>query len=408
MYVDRSVEKRIKKLSGQYPVVMICGARQTGKSTVMNHVKEETRRYISLDDLNVRRLAVEDPALFVQKYKPPIIIDEFQYAPDILSYIKLEIDRRNLNGEDSSGMYWLSGSQQFKMMKNVSESLAGRVAIIDLSSLSSEEIDGVQKGLFVPKIEYMEKRMDNSKILDITDIYKRIFKGGMPKLIATEIDRSEYYSNYVRTYLERDIRDLAQVGNITSFHNYLVYLSARIGQELNYVDASRAIGVSSPTIKSWTSILEASGIIFLLRPYANSMTKRLVKTSKLYFMDTGLCSYLAKWPSVDTLENGAMDGAYLENYVVSEIVKSYYNYGKEINFYYYRDFDQKEIDLVFEEADTLIPVEIKKNVYPEHADKNFNVLKRFNLKVSEGIVLSMIEEITPLNRNTYLIPISIL
>lgn len=408
MYLKRICEKRLKNINNNFPVLMICGARQVGKSTLLNHVKDANRKYISFDDLNIRKLAKEDPALFIQSYKGPIIIDEFQYVPEILSFIKLEVDKKAINDEEVNGLYWLTESQQFKMMKNASESLAGRVGIIDLSSLSNEEIEGVDKGLFQPKIEILDERFKNSSKKNIKQIYENIFRGGMPKLIVSNIERDEYYSNYIRTYIERDIHELAQVGNTISFYQFIVYLAARIAQEINYAEISKAIGVSAPTIKTWVSILEASGIIFLLYPYSSNITNRLVKTPKLYFLDTGLCAYLAKWPTAELIQFGSMDGAYLENYVISEIVKSYYNNGKTINFYYYRDFDQKEIDLLFLEGETLFPVEIKKNVYPTHADKNFSVLNKFKLNVAMGIILCMVEEIQPLNRNTMLFPISIL
>ncbi len=230
----------------------------------------------------------------------------------------------------------------------------------------------------------------------------------MPALINENIDRNEYYSNYVRTYIERDIHDLAQVGSTLSFYSYLVYLAARTAQEINYADASKIIGVSSPTIKAWTSILISSGIIILLEPFSNNATKRLVKTPKLYFLDTGLCAYLAKWPSPEVLQNSAMDGAYLETYVVSEIIKSFYNSGKSLNIYYYRDFDQKEIDLVMVEGDKIYPVEIKKNFYPSDGDKNFDVLNKYGLVVQEGIILCMVDKVKPINKNTWLVPISLL
>ncbi len=408
MYINRLAEKRVLKISQTYPVVMVCGPRQVGKSTMIHHIKEPDRKVVSLDDPNEKRLAVEDPMLFIQSHNYPLVIDEFQYAPDLLQVIKLTIDQKALNGEDTNGMYWLTGSQQFRMMKNVSESLAGRVGIIDLSGFSSAEIEKRDIECFHPSLEQLKIREEQMIQKDIHQIYENIFKGGMPKLIVNQLDREEYYNNYIRTYLDRDIRDLAQVGNEIAFYNYLTYLAARTGQELNYSDASKVIGVSAPTIKSWTSILVSTGIIFLLQPYNNNLTKRLVKTPKLYFMDTGLCAFLAKWPTSELLENGAMDGAYLETYVISEIVKSYYNSGKMINFYYYRDFDQKEIDLLFVEGDKIYPVEIKKNFYPSNADKNYDVLKKFKLNIQTGIILCMVDRVTPLNKHTWLCPISFL
>lgn len=408
MYINRLLENRIKKLSRTYPVIIVCGARQVGKYTMLNHIKEESRNYVSLDDLNERKLANDDPMLFLEVHGTPLIIDEFQYAPNLLSYIKLIVDKKALNNEINTGMYWLTGSQQFKMMRNISESLAGRVGILDLSGLSSAEKEGRVIDSFHPSLESIKAREKNMILKDINKIYDDIFRGGMPALLNENIDRNEYYSNYVRTYIERDIHDLAQVGSTLSFYNYLVYLAARTAQEINYSDAAKVIGVSSPTIKSWTSILISSGIIFLLEPYSSSVTKRLVKTPKLYFLDTGLCAYLSKWPSSKVLQSSAMDGAYLETYVVSEIIKSFYNSGKSLNMYYYRDFDQKEIDIVMVEGDKIYPIEIKKNFYPTDDAKNFDVLKKFVLEVKEGIILCMVDKVTPINRNTWLVPISLL
>ncbi len=387
---------------------MVCGPRQVGKSTMINKIKQPNRKMVSLDDPNEKRLAIEDPMLFIQSHGYPLVIDEFQYAPDLLPVIKLIVDQKALNNEETNGMFWLTGSQQFKMMKNVSESLAGRVGIIDLSGLSSAEIEKRDVDYFHPSLEQLKLRENVMIKKDVHQIYENIFKGGMPKLIVNNLDREEYYNNYLRTYLDRDIKDLSQVGNEIAFYNYLTYLAARTAQELNYADASKVIGVSAPTIKNWTSILVSTGIIFLLQPYNNKASKRLVKTPKLYFMDTGLCAFLAKWPTPELLENGAMDGAYLETYVISEIVKSYYNSGKMLNLYYYRDFDQKEIDLLFIEGDKIYPVEIKKIFYPTNADKNYNVLKKFKLNIETGIVICMVDRITPLNKNTWLCPISLL
>ncbi|MFI3229548.1 MAG: ATP-binding protein [Bacillota bacterium] len=405
MYINRGLEKKVIEMSEQYPVVLVCGARQVGKSTMLNHIKSADRKYVSLDDFSARTLAVQDPELFLETYGTPILIDEIQRVPELLLSIKNIVDQYALAGKSNKGLFWLTGSQQFQMMKSVSDSLAGRVALLNLSGFSMREINGDNTEVFVPNVAKL-KSSASIQHKDINKIYNRIFAGGMPRLITEQLERESYYSNYINTYLERDVRELSQVGNLVSFHNLLVYLSARTAQELNYADASKAIGVSSPTIKSWISILETSGIIFLLRPYSSNITKRIVKTPKLYFLDTGLCAYLSKWPNGEVLEAGAMSGAYLETYVVSEIVKSYYANGKNPDFYYYRDFDQKEIDLLFVDAESITPVEIKKNSYPSGADKNFSVLSKFNLKVNAGIVLCLCKEFMPVNREAWIYPIS--
>ena len=408
MYFDRHIEAQVLNASRYYPVVMVCGQRQVGKSTMLSHIKESNRRYVTLDDGNARRLAVNDPALFFETYGYPLLIDEFQRAPSILLEMKKIVDQKALAGEDNNGMYWLTGSQKFRMMQDVSESLAGRAAIFDMASLSAAEIEERPVSLFHPDLASIRERLKYSKPKNIHQVYEDIFRGGMPKLRATDLDRDRFYMDYINTYIERDIQDLAQVGKLNAFYDFLVFMAARTGQELKYGEIANAIGISAPTAKAWVSILERSGVIFILRPYYSNLTKRLVKTPKVYFMDTGLAAYLCRWPSAATLERGAMDGAFLETYVVSEIVKSYYNAGKPLDLYYYRDIDKKEIDLLMVEGDKIYPIEIKKSKEPSKPDKNFGVLQQFKLDVQPGIVLCMSDELIPYNRETWYCPISVL
>lgn len=408
MYITRQLEKEVIKASKNYPVVMVCGQRQVGKSTMLNHIKETDRKYVTFDDINARRLAETDAGLFFETYGPKLLIDEFQRVPSILLEMKRIVDEKALSGEDSSGMFWLTGSQKFQMMQNVSESLAGRVAVFDMASLSNAEIEGRKTRCFSPEIDKLKEAANGAVKKDIHQIYKDIFRGGMPKLITSEIDRDRYYADYVNTYLERDIKDLSQVGKLSEFYDFLVLIAARTAQELKYDELAKAIGVSAPTIKNWTSILERSGVIAILRPYASTFSRRLVKTPKLYFMDTGLCVYLCRWPTAETLENGAMDGAFLETYAVTEIIKSYYNSGKQLDLYYYRDIDKKEIDLLIEKGDKLYPIEIKKAKIPARADKNFDVLKTLKKQVEPGIILCMSDELIPYSRNAWYCPISLI
>ena len=406
MYITRHIEEQILQASKNYPVVMVTGQRQVGKSTMLYHIKEEERTYISLDDINARRLAETDPALFFETYQPPIIIDEFQRVPELTLEIKRIVDERALRGEPNSGMFWLTGSQNFKMMHNVSESLAGRVAIFEMSSLTASEIRGERQSLFDPEIDALKDRKCSKR--NIKNIYESIFRGGMPKIITTDIDRNRYYSDYVNTYIEKDIRDYAHIGKLGAFSDFIIYIAARTGQELRYTEIANSIGVSVVTAKEWISILERSGIIYILRPYYNNISKRLVKTPKIYFMDTGLCAYLCKWPSAETLEFGAMDGAFLETYVVSEIVKSYYNAGMNPDIYYYRDVDKKEIDLLIMKDRQCYPIEIKKSKNPTNAGKHFGLLKKFDLDIRPALIMCMSDEIVPYDRESYYCPISIL
>ena len=387
---------------------MVCGQRQVGKSTMLNHIREPARRYVTLDDGNARRLASTDPALFFETYGYPLLIDEFQRVPSILLEMKKIVDQKALDGEDNNGMFWLTGSQKFKMMQDVSESLAGRIAIFDMASLSTAEIEERPATLFHPDLASIRERLKYSKPKNIHQVYEDIFRGGMPKLRVTDIDRDRFYMDYINTYIERDIKDLAQVGKLNEFYDFLVYMAARTGQELKYDEIAGAIGISAPTAKAWVTILERSGVIFILHPYYSNITKRLVKTPKVYFMDTGLAAYLCRWPSAETLENGAMDGAFFETYVVSEIVKSYYNAGKPVDLFYYRDIDKKEIDLLIVEGDKMYPIEIKKGKEPAKPDKNFGVLQQFKMDVQPGIILCMSDELIPYNRGSWYCPVSVL
>ena len=410
MYINRHLERQVLEASKHYPVVMVCGQRQVGKSTMLNHIKEANRRYVTLDDGNARRLAINDPALFFETYGDCLLIDEFQRAPSILLEMKKIVDQRALAGEDNSGMFWLTGSQKFKMMKDVSESLAGRIAIFDMASLSAAELEGRPSELFRPDLEALRARMRSAKGKNIHQIFETIYRGGMPKLRTSDIERDRYYMDYVNTYIERDVKDLAQVGKLSEFYNFLVFMAARTSQILKYEEIANNIGISAPTAKAWVTILERSGIIYILHPYSTNITKRLIKAPKVYFMDTGLAAYLCRWPDAATIENGPMDGAFLETYVVSEIVKSYYNAGKPVDLFYYRDVDGREIDLLVVEGNKLYPVEIKKAKEPAHADRHFKVLDKLKgpLEVQPGIILCMSDELIPYSRSAWYCPIEAL
>lgn len=400
MYINRTLEKHIKQLSNQFKVILVTGARQVGKSTLLKHCDPE-RNYVTLDDYRAREMALNDPELFLQRYKAPLIIDEIQYAPSILSYIKIAVDN-----SDKKGQYWLTGSQQFHMMKNVTESLAGRVAIVDLKGLSLKELDGLEQAPFIPTADNIESMRKSSKYHDLTDIYERIWRGSYPEVNTnTDTDWETFYKSYLRTYIERDIKDLNAVKNEMDFIKFLKVLAARTGQMLDYTDISKEVGVSSPTIKSWVSILVSSNIVYILQPYFSNINKRIVKTPKIYFMDTGLCSYLTNWDNSQVLESGAMSGAIFETYVVSEIIKSYAHNIKEPNIYYYRDKDKREIDVIIERNGKLYPIEIKKSSNPDKsAIKNFSVISEDNL--GNGAVVCLAKEDYPITKNINAIPIS--
>ncbi len=404
-YITRAMEKVVLKASSQYPVVMVCGQRQTGKSTMLRHIAEPDRVYVSFDKAEVRQLAENDPALFFETYGHKLLIDEFQRVPSILLEIKDIVDNAEYKGEKAEGMFWLTGSQRFRMMKSISETLAGRVAVLTMLPLSEREIYGGESVPFVPDVEILKKKTYEKKTQK--DIFEDIFRGGMPKIVSNpEIDRDLYYSSYMDTYIERDVGLLEGVGKLDEFRTLVTYMAANTACEIRYDNIAREIGVSAPTVKQWIAILERCGIIYILKPYYSNVSKRLVKTPKSYFLDTGLAAYLTSWPTAATLERGNASGAFFETFVVGEILKSYYNAGKEPNFFYYRDTDKKEIDLIMVGEGRLFPVEIKKGKNPSQPDRNFSVLKKFGPEISPGIILCMADEFFPISRDTWLCPVT--
>jgi len=405
----RTLSQTIKEINTNFPVLLLTGPRQVGKTTLLEICAEENRNYVSLDDLEARQLAKNDPGLFIQTYKPPLIIDEVQYAPELLSYIKIVVDRAQKNG-----MFWLTGSQKFHLMQGITESLAGRVGIIDLLGLSQAELDGrADKSVpFMPTLTWVEQSRKNIKNpVSLMLAYERIWRGSFPRVNETDgATRDIFYKSYIQTYIQRDVKDILKISDETTFYNFLVAVAARTGQLLNYASLSRDIGIDNKTAKSWLSILETSGLVYLLQPYYRNVTKRLVtKTPKLYFLDTGLCSYLTKWPDAASLEAGAMSGAILETYLFTEILKSYWHNGKEPHFYYYRDTDQNEIDLVIETGDSFYPVEFKKTGTPSRtASKHFHLLEKLGKKTGHGAVICFVERDVPLSREVTAIPVGYL
>ena len=401
MYIHRTIEQFILKASKSFPVLMITGARQVGKTTLLKYLSKDRRKYVTLDDPMLRNLANDDPDLFLQRFQSPLLIDEIQYAPGLLPHIKMKVDQSN-----ETGLYWLTGSQQFHMMKGVSESLAGRIAIINLFGFTlRERLKTIKNKPFL-----LGAPQDNSekKIISLTDFYRLIWRGNYPSIVTkTEMDRDLFYSSYIQTYLQRDIRDLAKVGSEMSFLKFIRAAAARTGQLLNIADLARDADVAPNTAKSWVSILEASGIIILLQPFHSNVTKRIVKTPKLHFLDTGLCSYLAGWTSSENLEIGAMSGAILETWVVSEIMKSYYHNGLKPEIYFYRDRDGREIDLLIFQNNKVYPIEIKKSASPHIRDvKAFSLLKKMKMDVGKGMLICFIKEIIPISSDVDTFPVS--
>ena len=412
MYIKRTIEETINKMVEEFPVIVISGARQVGKSTMLQMIKDENMNYVTLDDLDARNLALSDPKYFLEQYSYPLLIDEIQYAPNLLPYIKMIVDEERFkslkNDTKTKSLFWLTGSQQFKVMKEVSESLAGRAGVLNLYSLSNSEINISDRKLFLPKLEELKKRV--IKEYESNEIFNRIYNGGMPSIVTGTVERNNYFSSYINTYIERDVKQLLNVGKTIEFYNFMQYIAVRTAQELNYTTIAKEIGVDSKTIKNWISMLEASGIIYLLQPFSSNLSNRIIKSPKLYFMDTGLCAYLAKYPNPETLEVGALSGAIFETFVVSEIIKNFTNHGVDpkMNLYYYRDKDQKEVDLLYLEGDTIYPIEIKKGISPNNPDKNFNVLNKFSTDVAPGVVICMTNKLHPINRSCWLCPVSLI
>lgn len=407
-YIKRSMEDVFLNLIKEYSAILLTGPRQVGKTTMLQRLMEQEgnkREYIILDDLNERNLAKNDPAMFFQLHEPPVFIDEVQYAPELFPYIKMHIDKYHNPGD-----FWLTGSQLFKLMEGVQESLAGRVALLHLSSLSQQEIySEVQPESFTLNMQRLLQRQENIKPVRTPEMFERIFNGGMPALISGQYsDRNRYYSSYISTYLERDVRDLSGTIDSLKFMNFVTSAAARTGQLVNYKGLSDDCDIDQSTAKNWLRILETLGIIFYLHPYSNNVLKRTIKTPKLYFYDTGLVCYLTKWSSAETVMNGAMSGALLENYVVSEIVKSFHNTGLEPSLYYYRDKDSKEIDMLLEMDGKIHPMEIKKSASPDsRIIRVFDVIDRGGLDRGTGAVLCMAEKLSVFDSQNLIVPIGL-
>lgn len=402
-YIKRSLESVVLELTKEYPVIMMTGPRQVGKTTMLQKLMEGTERnYVSLDDLNNRELAKTDPELFLQLHKTPVLIDEVQYAPELFTYIKIKVDR-----DQRPGDFWLTGSQVFKLMRGVQESLAGRVALLSMTTLSQAEISNTPSSPFIVEQETLLKRAELAQKLDVIAIYKRIFQGSMPAIISKKNSNSQiFYSSYLSTYIERDVKELSDKISSLKFLRFITAVAARCSQMLNIADIARDSDINQNQAKDWLAILETLGIIFYLHPYSNNLMKRLVKTPKLYFYDSGLVCYLTKWTSAETLEAGAMSGAIFENYVVSELMKSYLNSGKEPYLYYYRDRDTKEIDVVMERDGVLHPLEIKKSSNPsKDLTRVFDVLNRASTPRSKGAIICMKPEFSALDRDNYIVPV---
>lgn len=395
---NREATEVIKKISDTFRVLLVTGPRQTGKTTLLKSLKPENMGYVTLDDKVLRKQAQDDPKLFLEEHPAPLFIDEAQYAPDLFSYIKINVDNSKAKGQ-----YWITGSQQFNLMKNASESLAGRVGIVNLNSFTySEIVKNENKDLFNPD------KLKKAAKIEVNDLFEIIFKGGMPEFYDNpKIDRNLYFQNYINTYIEKDVRELIEISKLEEFKKFMVSIASRIGEQLNYSDISKDCGVSVPTIISWMSVLVSSGLVYLLEPYMSSQLKRMTHIPKIYFMDTGLAAYLAGWESARDLQLSSTSGHYLENFVICEIIKSYNARGIKPNLSYYRDKEKHEIDLVFYKNNKLYPFEIKKTASPTSSMiSSFKYLENSKKEIATGGIICLYDNLMKMDEKNYIIPIS--
>lgn len=404
-YINRHMEQYIAELSKTWSAILLAGPRQSGKTTMLRSLAEKEnigREYVSLDDLNMREMAKNDPKMFLQLHKPPVLIDEVQYAPELFTYIKIYIDEHH-NPSD----FWLTGSQIFRLMHGVQESLAGRVAVLHMSPLSQRELISAPARPFSTDFDAL---LTDSKIINavtLPQIFERIWNGCMPGLVGGEYaNRNMFYSSYLSTYIERDVRELSGSIDALKFSRFITAVAARTSQIVNYKAIADDADINQITAKKWLEILETLGIIFLLHPYSNNILKRTIKSPKLYFYDTGLVCYLTRWSSPEVAESGAMSGALLENFTVSEIMKSYQNAGQEPFIHYYRDRDAKEIDVIIEGDGKLCPLEIKKTSTPDkRITKTFKLIDKSPLKIGTSAVLCMADKLSAFDSNNLIVPI---
>ncbi len=407
MYIRRHIENAVLERAKMKGAVVVTGARQVGKTTLLENIIPGIPK-VTFDDLPTRLRAVDEPSVFFEFNPPPIFIDEVQYAPVIFHYIKILLDKSHNKGD-----FFLTGSQSFELMENVTESLAGRAGILELHGLSLREINGeAWAEPFISTMDYLKKRKSEYKpfkpALSVSKAWEIIHRGCMPELVANpDFKWQAFYSDYIKTYIERDVRQLTQVADEENFIKFMTVCAAMTGQMLNLASLARDVGISEPTAKRWLSILKTSGVVYLLKPYSNNAINRAVKTPKLHFLDIGLAAYLTRWLTPETMSNGAMNGCFFESFVVSEILKSYTNAGLEVDLYYLRDGHQKEIDLLIHENNTLYPIEIKSKAEPDLRDiKHFSMLDSIKgVNIGEGGVICMANDILPLKGKNYIIPL---
>jgi predicted AAA+ superfamily ATPase len=402
-YIKRDIEQLVLDLSMEYSAILVSGPRQVGKSTMLEKLFPSMNK-ISLDDLMQRSLAQKDPEMFLKLQGTPILIDEVQYAPQLFSYIKIAIDKGAVPGS-----FILTGSQAFKLMSLAQETLAGRVAILSMSSLSQHEIHGSSSlQPFEISLESLTRRKECYQSADVNEMFCRIWEGQMPAHISGKFtNRDIFYSSYVQTYISRDIGEDEEGKGIDKmrFLDFIKASASRIGQILNLHSIAQDTGISDSTASRWIGMLEKSSVLYYLHPYSNNLLKRTIKAPKLYFFDTGLVAYLCRYNTPGILQEGAINGAILENYVINEIRKSYLNLGKEAPLFYYHDRDGKEIDIVIEENQKTNPIEVKKTNNPtSEMIASFTQLDKASKLRGSGAIICMKDDLFIIDRQVFIIP----
>ena len=386
-YLERTLSPEIIRVSGNDKTLLINGARQIGKTTLLKNTAGTGRKYVTLDNKADLLFAKTDPKGFLATYSPPLIIDEIQYAQELFPYIKMLTD-----SSDERGRIWMTGSQQYNMMGNITESLAGRVVIVDMLGFSIYEREGIgsKQKPFLPSASQPSMLIARNS----PDTFRIIWQGSYPDVIyRDEKSRRDFYDSYIRTYLERDVKQILNLGNEIAFLTFLKVIAARTGQLLNMNDNAKDVGISQPTVKNWLSVLQASGNIYFLQPYHKNVSKRFTKAPKMYFLDTGLAAYLAGWTTPESLETGISSGAFFESFVISEIIKSYWHNGERPNLYFFRDEKNNEIDLLIFKDGKFYPVEIKKHATPDKNDISaFKILGKIE-ELGSGCVICLTPEL---------------
>lgn len=419
-YIHRALEAVVRRASEYFKIVVVTGPRQVGKTTMLRHMMQDdaqcgdARSYVTLDDMAARILAKEDPALFLQRYKPPILIDEIQKAPELLPYLKILADETKENGT-----IWLTGSQPFHLMKHVSESLAGRARVIEMLGLSHAEASGIESKPYNPSPDYFMRRVAAAHRRDVTEVFDDIAAGSLPGIRALPEDqRGAAYDSYIDTYIMRDVRDLAQVGDELKFRRFMMACAALTSRPVVYAELARLADVNEKTAKTWLSLLVSSYLVKVVPPYANNLLKRLSKQPIMHFLDVGLAAHLAGWSNARVLETGAMSGQAFESHAFGELYKSYSNAGEQPPFHFFRTNDKKEIDLLMEQDGVLYPIEVKKTASPGRGDlKNMSSidgvadagappeLESFKREIGTGAVVCMTQDAYPLDERTWAFPV---